>query len=82
MSVTLEHLPGGLGSLHQRDLTKVSHLVLVVRADPIICGHSTEARNLAEAGIEMGLESVHIVTYPIDILEESDLPLKLSLIHI
>tara|TARA_B100000941_G_scaffold288006_1_gene264162 strand:+ start:982 stop:2343 length:1362 start_codon:yes stop_codon:yes gene_type:complete len=76
MSVTLEHLPGGLGSLHQRDLTKVSHLVLVVRADPIICGHSTEARNLAEAGIEMGLESVHIVTYPIDILEESDLPLK------
>ena len=76
MSVTLEHLPGGLGSPHQRDLTKVSHLVLVVRADPIICGHSTEARNLAEAGIEMGLESVHIVTYPIDILEESDLPLK------
>ena len=54
----------------------MSHLVLVVRADPIICGHSTEARNLAEAGIEMGLESVHIVTYPIDILEESDLPLK------
>ena len=76
MSVTLEHLPGGLGSPHQRDLTKVSHLVLVVRADPIICGHSTEARNLAEAGIEMGLESVHIVTYPIDILEETDLPLK------
>lgn len=76
MSVTLEHLPGGLGSPHQRDLTKVSHLVLVVRADPIICGHSTEARNLAEAGIEMGLESVHIVTYPIDVLEESDLPLK------
>lgn len=69
-------MPGGLGSPHQRDLTKVSHLVLVVRADPIICGHSTEARNLAEAGIEMGLESVHIVTYPIDILEESDLPLK------
>ena len=76
MSVTLEQFPGGLGSPHQRDLTKVSHLVLVVRADPIICGHSTEARNLAEAGIEMGLESVHIVTYPIDILEESDLPLK------
>ena len=23
-------------------------LVIVVRADPIICGHSTEARNLAE----------------------------------
>ena len=76
MSVTLEQFPGGLGSPHQRDLTKVSHLVLVVRADPIICGHSTEARNLAEAGIEMGLESVHIVTYPIDVLEESDLPLK------
>ena len=76
MSVTLEHLPGGLGSPHQRDLSKVSLLVLVVRADPIICGHSTESRNLAEAGIEMVLESGHIVSYPIDILEESDLPLK------
>ena len=26
-------------------------LVLLARADPIICGHSTEARNLAEAAI-------------------------------
>ena len=24
-------------------------LVIVVRADPVICGHSGEARNLAEA---------------------------------
>ena len=76
MSVSLEHLPGRNGPFHQRDLVKVSHLIMVVRADPIICGHSTEARNLAEAGIEMGLESVHIVTYPIDVLEESELPLK------
>ena len=76
MSVSLEHLTGSSGSFHQRDLVKVSHLIMVVRADPIICGHSTEARNLAEAGIEMGLESVHIVTCPIDVLEESGRPLK------
>jgi len=52
------------------------HLVLVVRADPIICGHSTEARNLAEAAISTGFASVHIVTYPLDALAESGLPLK------
>ncbi len=54
----------------------IRNLVMVVRADPIICGHSTEARNLAEAAIDMGLESVHIVSYPIDTLQESSLPLK------
>ena len=52
------------------------NLILVVRADPIICGHSTEARNLAEAAIESGFRSAHIVSYPIETLQESDLPLK------
>lgn len=53
-----------------------ANLLLVVRADPIICGHSTEARNLAEAAITRGFRSVHIVSYPIDTLEDSGLPLK------
>lgn len=53
-----------------------TNLILVVRADPIICGHSTEARNLAEAAIAAGYHSVHIVSYPLDILAESGLPLK------
>ncbi|MEM1213220.1 MAG: glycosyltransferase family 4 protein [Planctomycetota bacterium] len=52
------------------------NLVIVVRADPIICGHSTEARNLAEAAIASGFEQVHIVSYPLDVLETSGLPLK------
>lgn len=54
----------------------VENLIIVVRADPIICGHSTEARNLAEAAIKRGVKKVHIVSYPLDILEESGLPLK------
>ncbi|MEM7010766.1 MAG: glycosyltransferase family 4 protein [Verrucomicrobiota bacterium] len=54
----------------------IRNLILVVRADPIICGHSTEARNLAEAAIDSGLESVHIVSYTIDTLQNSSLPLK------
>jgi glycosyltransferase involved in cell wall biosynthesis len=52
------------------------NLIIVVRADPIICGHSTEARNLAEAAIQRGFKNVHIVSYPLDVLEESGLPLK------
>lgn len=51
-------------------------LVILARADPIICGHSTEARNLAEAAIAAGIERVHIVSYPLDVLEASQLPLK------
>ena len=58
------------------DASPVRNLVMVVRADPIICGHSTEARNLAEAAIEMGMDGVHIVSYPIDDLQKSGLPLK------
>ncbi len=52
------------------------NMIIVVRADPIICGHSTEARNLAEAALERGIENVHIVTYPLDTLKSSGLPLK------
>ncbi|BCX47243.1 hypothetical protein HAHE_11510 [Haloferula helveola] len=55
---------------------EIRSAVFLVRADPIICGHSTEARNLAEAAIAMGLEEVHIVSYPLEILENSGLPLK------
>lgn len=51
-------------------------LVIVVRADPVICGHSTEARNLAEAALLRGFDDVRIVTWPIDRLEQSGLPLK------
>ena len=56
--------------------TDIRNLIIIVRADPIICGHSTEARNLAEAAIHCGLDSVHIVSYPIETLQNSGLPLK------
>jgi glycosyltransferase involved in cell wall biosynthesis len=51
-------------------------LVIVVRADPVICGHSGEARNLAEAALARGFTEVRIVTWPIDKLISSGLPLK------
>lgn len=51
-------------------------LVIVVRADPVICGHSVEARNLAEAALERGFDDVRIVTWPIERLEAAGLPLK------
>lgn len=51
-------------------------LVIVVRADPVICGHSGEARNLAEAALSRGFDDVRILTWPLDRLEESGLPLK------
>lgn len=41
-------------------------LVIVVRADPVICGHSVEARNLAEAAMCRGFEEVRIVTWPLE----------------
>ena len=43
-------------------------LVIVVRADPVICGHSGEARNLAEAALQRGFGEVRIVTWPLDLL--------------
>lgn len=51
-------------------------LVIVVRADPVICGHSGEARNLAEAALVRGFDEVRIVTWPIERLEQAGLPLK------
>lgn len=51
-------------------------LVIVVRADPVICGHSGEARNLAEAALERGFDEVRIVTWPIERLQQAGLPLK------
>jgi glycosyltransferase involved in cell wall biosynthesis len=51
-------------------------LVIVVRADPVICGHATEARGLAEVALTRGFDDVRIVTWPIDALQAAGLPLK------
>lgn len=51
-------------------------LVIVVRADPVICGHSGEARNLAEVAVHRGFDDVRIVTWPLAALQASGLPLK------
>lgn len=51
-------------------------LVIVVRADPVICGHSGEARNLAEVAVRNGFDDVRIVTWPVATLQASRLPLK------
>ena len=60
----------------QRVQNGFDNLIILSRADPIICGHSTETRNLAEAAIQSGVQHVDIVSYPLDVLESSDLPLK------
>lgn len=51
-------------------------LVIVVRADPVICGHATEARGLAEVALTRGFDDVRIVTWPIEALQAAGLPLK------
>jgi glycosyltransferase involved in cell wall biosynthesis len=51
-------------------------LVIVVRADPVICGHSGEARNLAEVALQRDFTDVRIITWPLDLLARSGLPLK------
>src|ERR1044071_698004 len=51
-------------------------LVIVVRADPVICGHSGEARNLAEVALQRGFDDVRLLTWPISALEAAGLPLK------
>ena len=51
-------------------------LVIVVRADPVICGHSGEARNLAEVALTRGFDDVRIVTWPMPALVAAGLPLK------
>lgn len=51
-------------------------LVIVVRADPVICGHSGEARNLAEAALTRGFSDVRLLTWPLERLQSAGLPLK------
>ncbi|MEU4229078.1 glycosyltransferase [Nonomuraea sp. NPDC026600] len=51
-------------------------LVIVVRADPVICGHSGEARNLAEVALTRGFDEVRLLTWPIPALRAAGLPLK------
>jgi glycosyltransferase involved in cell wall biosynthesis len=51
-------------------------LVIVVRADPVICGHSGEARNLAEVALTRGFDDVRLLTWPIETLQKAGLPLK------
>jgi glycogen synthase len=51
-------------------------LVIVVRADPVICGHSGEARNLAEVALTRGFDDVRLLTWTIPTLQAAGLPLK------
>ncbi len=51
-------------------------LVIVVRADPVICGHSGEARNLAEVALTRGFDDVRLLTWPVPTLQAAGLPLK------
>lgn len=51
-------------------------LVIVVRADPVICGHSGEARNLAEVALTRGFDDVRLLTWPLPTLQAAGLPLK------
>lgn len=66
-----QHRPG---SPHQTQPQR--RLVIVVRADPVICGHSGEARNLAEVALTRGFDDVRILTWPLERLEQTGLPLK------
>jgi glycogen(starch) synthase len=56
--------------------TPARRLVIVVRADPVICGHSGEARNLAEVALTRGFDDVRLLTWPIAALQAAGLPLK------
>ncbi|GGM78772.1 glycosyltransferase [Dactylosporangium sucinum] len=51
-------------------------LVIVVRADPVICGHSGEARNIAEVALTRGFTDVRLLTWPVPALQAAGLPLK------
>ncbi|GAB3226172.1 hypothetical protein GCM10027447_16110 [Glycomyces halotolerans] len=55
---------------------RARRLVIVVRADPVVCGHATEARNLAEVALTRGFDDVRILTWPIETLQGAGLPLK------
>lgn len=73
-------LPAAAGAASPGTASRASRpsrrFVIVVRADPVICGHSVEARNLAEAALDRGFDDVRIVTWSLDRLEEVGLPLK------
>ena len=47
-----------------------------MRADPVICGHSVEARNLAEVALTRGYTDVRLLTWPVPALQAAGLPLK------
>lgn len=68
--------PTALGPSTPGSAGERRRLVIVVRADPVICGHSGEARNLAEAALKRGFTEVRILTWPIARLVETGLPLK------
>lgn len=53
-----------------------SRFVIIARADPVICGHSVEARSLGEAALRRGFTDVVILSWPIERLETTGLPLK------
>ncbi|SDI07455.1 hypothetical protein SAMN05192558_101746 [Actinokineospora alba] len=53
-------------------------LVIAVRADPVICGHSGEARNLAEVALTRGFTDVRLLTWPIPALRAAGLPLEVT----
>lgn len=57
-------------------MSPTRRLVIVVRADPVICGHSIEARSLAEVALTRGYDDVRIITWPLDRLAETGLPMK------
>lgn len=63
-----------------RDIPRLARparrLLIVVRADPVICGHAGEARNLAEVALTRGFDDVRLITWPIDILAAAGLPMK------
>ncbi|MGA9277141.1 glycosyltransferase [Ilumatobacter sp.] len=74
LDATAPGLPRAESGAPPTDPTR--RLVIVVRADPVICGHSGEARNLAEAALTRGFDDVRIVTWPIPALLAAGLPLK------
>lgn len=82
MTMLSDHLDASTPGLvpraesHSPPSNPTRRLVIVVRADPVICGHSGEARNLAEAALTRGFDDVRIVTWPIPALLAAGLPLK------
>ncbi len=68
------HTPSAFATDEQHPLGVGRRLVIIVRADPVICGHSGEARNLAEAALQRGYDDVRIVSWPLEALQA--LPLK------